>query len=136
VPDELINGFEVESVMRCVYRAKRSARATADVVERSHLVVARSRQLLREQVEHRAARALEMDREAELQRLAVADRQIADAERAITKQAIELERLRRDGLETELAEKTLQGFQNVLQTMRKHREEIVTTIAQIDQGLI
>jgi hypothetical protein len=48
-----------------------------------------------------------LDREAELRRLAQADTLISNAERAITDQMIELDKLRRDGHDTKLAEQTL-----------------------------
>ena len=91
---ELMNEFEADCVMRCVHGAGRSARITADVVERSLLVLARSRQLLRGSVGRGTARALEMNREAELHRLAVADEHIAAAECAVSKQIVELEKIR------------------------------------------
>jgi hypothetical protein len=76
-----------------------------------------------------------LDREAELRRLAQADTLISNAERAITDQMIELDKLRRDGHDTKLAEQTLKLFEDTLQTLHKHREHIVKTINQIDRGL-
>jgi hypothetical protein len=77
-----------------------------------------------------------MDREAELKRLSEADAHIAEAEIAVSRQMMPLEKLRRDGHDTALAERTLKSFQDTLQTMRAHRDEIVSTIEQIDQGLL
>jgi hypothetical protein len=48
---------------------------------------------------------------------------------------IELDKLRRDGHDTKLAEQTLKSFEDTLQTLREHRELIVKTIEQIDRGL-
>jgi hypothetical protein len=48
---------------------------------------------------------------------------------------IELDKLRRDGHDTKLAEQTLKLFEDTLQTLHKHREHIVKTINQIDRGL-
>lgn len=77
-----------------------------------------------------------MDRQRELQRLSEADKHVVQAERAISGQAMEIEKLRRDGHNTALAEKTLKTFNDTLQVMRDHRAAIVNMIEQIDKGLI
>jgi hypothetical protein len=75
-----------------------------------------------------------MNRDLEVQRLAQADHHIA-AERAITKQMLELEKLRRDRHDTVLAEKVLKNYESSLQVLKDHRAMIVRFIEQIDQGL-
>lgn len=67
--------------------------------------------------------------------IAQADTHISNAERAITDQMIELDKLRRDGHDTKLSEQTLKSFEDTLQTLRGHRELIVKTIEQIDRDL-
>jgi hypothetical protein len=76
-----------------------------------------------------------LEREKELARLSQADRHIAEAEHAITRQTINIERLREAGHDTKAAEHTLKGFENSLEVMHQHREQIVRLIEQIDQGL-
>jgi hypothetical protein len=76
-----------------------------------------------------------MDRQDELLRLGEADRHIAVAERNITEQQCRLEKLRADGHDTKLAEQMLTDFQINLQTLNEHRDLIIKTIAQINQGL-
>ena len=76
-----------------------------------------------------------MDRELELQRLCEADDHIAIAERVISKQMIELEKLRSHGRYTKLAELTLQHCRDALEAMQNHRQNITKMIEQIDQGL-
>jgi hypothetical protein len=76
-----------------------------------------------------------MNRDLEVQRLAQADHHIAVAERAITKQMLELEKLRRDRHDTVLAEKVLKNYENSLQVLKDHRATIARFIEQIDQGL-
>jgi hypothetical protein len=78
---------------------------------------------------------MSIDREAEVQRLSEADQHIANAERAISEQVVQLESLRRDGHDMALAERTLRAFEDTLQTLREHRELIISTIEQIDKGL-
>jgi saccharopine dehydrogenase-like NADP-dependent oxidoreductase len=77
-----------------------------------------------------------MNRQKELQRLCVADRHIAQAERAVSEQILNIEKLRRDGHDTGAAEKTLETFRKTLQVMNEHRCSIVETLKQIDSGLI
>jgi hypothetical protein len=77
-----------------------------------------------------------MDRNAEVQRLAQADRHVSDAERAIGHQLMEIERLREGGHSTALAEQTLETFRRTLGQMQEHRRIIIRTLAEIDQGLI
>jgi hypothetical protein len=76
-----------------------------------------------------------MNREVDLQWLSQADHQIAVAERAVTNQMLELEKLRRDGRDTALAEKLLSRYEHRLQVLKNHRANIVRFIEQIDQGL-
>ena len=76
-----------------------------------------------------------MDHNAELNRLAQADRHIADAERNVSDQLLLIEKLRRDGHDIRIAEETLKRFEASLHTLREHRHLIVTTIEQIDKGL-
>jgi hypothetical protein len=76
-----------------------------------------------------------MDREKELQRLSEADRHVATAEKEVAKQMFLLEQLRRDGHDTSAAEKTLKGFEDTLQVIRGHREQIFRMLEQIDKGL-
>jgi hypothetical protein len=40
------------------------------------------------------------------------------------------------GEDVKLAKKMLQGFEDAIVTMREHRETIIKTIEQIDEGLI
>jgi molybdenum-dependent DNA-binding transcriptional regulator ModE len=77
-----------------------------------------------------------MDRNAEVQRLAQADRHLSIAERAISHQIIEIERLREGGHPTALAEQLLETYRRTLKEMQKHRNEIIKTIEDIDAGLI
>jgi hypothetical protein len=72
----------------------------------------------------------------ELEELWRANRHIAKAEEAILDQELELGRLRCKGYDTQLAEQTLKAFQSGLQTMLVHRKLILTTIEQVDRGLI
>jgi hypothetical protein len=76
-----------------------------------------------------------VDRNAELNRLAQADRHIADAEPNVSDQLLLIEKLRRDGHDIRIAEETLKRFEASLHTLREHRHLIVTTIEQIDKGL-
>jgi flagellar biosynthesis/type III secretory pathway protein FliH len=69
-----------------------------------------------------------VDREAEARRLAEADRHIAEAESAVAKQTMELEKLRRDGHQTDLAEGTVRAFQESLETLRESREQIAGSL--------
>jgi len=75
-----------------------------------------------------------LDRNAELQRLAKADRHISQAERTVSHQMIEVERLREGGHSTALAAQTLEAFQRTLATMQEHRNVIIRTIEGIDAG--
>jgi len=59
---------------------------------------------------------------------------MAVAERAVTKQMLEVEKLRRDGLDTALAERTPEGFEDNLQVLRNNRATIARLI-EVDQGL-
>ncbi len=77
-----------------------------------------------------------LDRERELQRLSEADQHITNAEAAVTRQMVKLDELRRDAHDTSEAEATLKAFQDTLQTLREHRELILKTIEQIDQGIV
>jgi len=76
-----------------------------------------------------------MDREKELQRLSEADRHIADAERAVARQTVALETLRRDGHNAALAELTLKN-KDTLQTLRANRAQVIKQIDKIDRGLL
>jgi hypothetical protein len=71
-----------------------------------------------------------VDRNAELNRLAQADRHIADAEPNVSDQLLLIEKLRRDGHDIRI-----KRFEASLHTLREHRHLIVTTIEQIDKGL-
>jgi ferritin len=77
-----------------------------------------------------------LDRERELGRLSEADRHIVEAEAAVTKQIAEIEKLRRDGHNTFAAEELLKDFERSLEIMRAHRQEIISTIDEIDKGVI
>jgi hypothetical protein len=55
-----------------------------------------------------------MDRKAELRRPSQADAHIAKAERAISEQTMEIEKLRRQAHDTALAEATLKQFEDTL----------------------
>jgi Cdc6-like AAA superfamily ATPase len=77
-----------------------------------------------------------LDRERELQRLSEADRHIVEAEAAVTKQIAEIEKLRRDGHNTLAAEELLKNFERSLEVMHAHRQEIISTIDEIDKGVI
>jgi hypothetical protein len=75
-----------------------------------------------------------LDRNLELQRLAVADRHLSEAERAVSRQVMEIERLREGGHNTALALQTLQSFQHTLTAMQEHRNIIIRAIEGIDDG--
>lgn len=77
-----------------------------------------------------------MDRNAEQRRLDEADFHIANAERNITDQRNQIEKLRSDGHDTKLAEETLKQFEATLAQMHEHRDQIIKTIADIDDGKI
>ncbi|MGV7219608.1 hypothetical protein [Bradyrhizobium sp. UFLA05-112] len=116
----------LEIAVSCVKRAGRSLEKTAEIVERSCWVLARSRQLM-------IGRPMKMDRQAELQRLAGADAHIASAELAASRLIVEIETRRRFGYDVQLAEVLLNGIRSSLEAMRRHRKEILRTIAEIDQ---
>jgi len=59
----------------------------------------------------------------------------ADAERYVSDQLLLIEKLRRDGHDTRIAEEALKRFEASLHMLREHRHLIVTTIEQIDKGL-
>lgn len=77
-----------------------------------------------------------LDRNAELQRLAEADSHIGHAEQEIGRQIVRVERLRIEGHDTALAERTLRNFQRTLEEMKEHRKIIIRTIEEIDAGLV
>ncbi len=77
-----------------------------------------------------------MDRDFEVHQLWLADRHIDRAEQIIADQELELGRLRLKGYDTELAERTLEVFEDNLRTMYEHRDLIVRIIQQIDRNLI
>lgn len=77
-----------------------------------------------------------LDRNAELQRFAEADRHICNAERAIGHQMMDIERLREGSHNTTLAEEILVTFQRTLKEMEEHRKIIIRTIEEIDAGFI
>lgn len=77
-----------------------------------------------------------MDRNAEVQRLAEADRHISGAERTVSHQMMEIQQLREHGHSTVLAEQTLAIFQRTLAEMQEHRKVIIRTIEDIDAGSI
>ncbi len=77
-----------------------------------------------------------MDRNVELQRLGQADRHIGNAERTVSHQMMEIERLREHGHSTALAQQTLEAYRRTLHEMQEHRKLIIRTIADIDAGLI
>ena len=79
---------------------------------------------------------MSLDRDAELRHMNEADAHIADAERRITKQGILLDELRRDGHDTQEAERLLHEFRKTLEALYRHRKIIAETIVQIDAGLI
>lgn len=75
-----------------------------------------------------------MDRQAEVVRLGRSDRHIAAAEKNVSEQRMQVEKLRQHGHDVELAEKMLKGFEASLATLREHRELIIKTIEEIDNG--
>jgi hypothetical protein len=77
-----------------------------------------------------------MNRERELQWLSQADHHIAVAERAVTNQMLELEKLRRNGHDTALAERLLKGYEHNLQVLKDHRVRIIQFIEEIDRGAL
>ncbi|MGV7219620.1 hypothetical protein [Bradyrhizobium sp. UFLA05-112] len=77
-----------------------------------------------------------MDRNAEVQRLAEAERHLSDAERTISHQIMDIERLRAGGHPTAVAEQLLETYRRTLKEMQEHRNEIIRTIKDIDAGLI
>ena len=76
-----------------------------------------------------------LDRNVEVNRLAEADRHVAEAERVVTGQMIEVERLRCRRRDTSRAEEMLRSFEKNLGVIREHRENIIKMIEQIDAGL-
>lgn len=76
------------------------------------------------------------DRDFEVRQLCLADRHIDRAEQIIAEQGLELERLRLKGYDTKLLERTLEVLEDSLRTMYEHRNIIVMTIRQIDQGSV
>lgn len=77
-----------------------------------------------------------MDRHAELVHLAQAERHIAVAERNVCEQRLEMLKLRQQGMDDKLAERTMKAFEASLATLQEHREMIILTIEQIDDGLL
>jgi hypothetical protein len=77
-----------------------------------------------------------VDRETEKRHLAEADRHIVIAERNITEQRLQVDRLGQDGHDTRLAQKTLEQFEATLAVMVENREIIIRTIDEIDRGKI
>jgi hypothetical protein len=78
---------------------------------------------------------MSLDRNVEVNRLAEADRHIAVAERVITGQMMEVERLRCQRRDTSRAEEMLRSFEKNLGVIREHRKNIIKIIEQIDAGL-
>jgi len=76
-----------------------------------------------------------LDRNVEVNRLGEADRHIAEAERVITGQMIEVERLRCQRRDTSRAEEMLRSFEKSLGVIRENRQNIIKMIEQIDAGL-
>jgi len=77
-----------------------------------------------------------VDRETEKRHLADADRHIVIAERNITEQRLQVDRLGQDGHDTRLAQKMLEQFEATLAVMVENREIIIRTIDEIDRGKI
>ena len=65
------------------------------------------------------------DSNVEREHLAKAERDIAEGERRITKQALLIEKLREDGHDVTEAEKLLQTLQDTLTEWEAHRDEIL-----------
>jgi hypothetical protein len=81
-----------------------------------------------------SAEMMIMDRRAEELRLGQAEGRIVLAERHIANQQLLIDRLRAKGQDTETAEEMLRGFEHNLKTLHEHRQVIVKTIEQIDNG--
>lgn len=79
---------------------------------------------------------MSLDRNTEVQRLADADRHINKAERVVSRQLVEVERLRDAGFSTALALRTLENFERALAAMQEHRNLIIKTIKGIDVGAL
>ena len=77
-----------------------------------------------------------LDREAEVRHLAQADMHISDAERKITHQSAIVEQMHAAGHDTKEADRMLVTFKEVLETLWAHRDLIIDTIRQIDDGSI
>lgn len=77
---------------------------------------------------------MSMDREAEIERLNLSERHIAEAERHIMEQQLIVGQLRGGGHDTQEAERLLKTMESVLDTYQVHRRLIVEMIDQIDAG--
>ena len=76
-----------------------------------------------------------MDRLRELEILSQADRYVT-SEMALMEQIAAFGKLRVDGPETAVAERTLRAFANSLTALKQHRELIVHMVRQLDRSLI
>lgn len=79
---------------------------------------------------------MRLDRTAELQQLAKADRHIGKAEQAIAHQMMEIERLRERGHDMALAMDILRNFEFSLRQLEEHRKLVIRTIEGINAGLL
>ena len=75
------------------------------------------------------------NRKLEQEHLSRADAHIAKAQRLVSEQKAQIEKLRGDGHDTALACQTLHVFETNLQTMREHREAIIRAIEDMDDSL-
>jgi hypothetical protein len=67
--------------------------------------------------------------------LGEADRHVATAEKSVSEQRMQVEKLRRDGQDVELAQRTL-GLRGIARDAARASLIIVRTIVQIDHGLV
>jgi hypothetical protein len=77
-----------------------------------------------------------MNREDELQRLREADRFIAGAEAAVVEQLAYFDKLRVDGYDTALAERSLRAFTDSLSALQDRRELVVQNIQLMERGIV
>lgn len=76
------------------------------------------------------------DRDFEVRQLWLADRHIERGEQILADQRLEVARLRLKGYDSDLAERTLETFEDSLQIMYEHRNSIIRVIEQIDRELL
>jgi hypothetical protein len=71
-----------------------------------------------------------VDKQKEREDLAKADQDIADGERRVAEQIILIERMRKDGRDTVLAEEFLRMLEQTLEQWNVHRRLILEALAQ------